>query len=379
MEIDMQTTAGGVVASAQGDGMSLAPRLARPGEAQTVLGPVSPDALGITLTHEHLVVDVSGLMIEPEETTRRAMFHEPLSIGLLGHIRYTGLPNLDNAGLRDVNTSIEEASLFKKAGGGTIVDVTNIGLGRDPRALVTIARATGLNIVMGCSYYVDAAHPNDMPARTEDDLVKEIVRDVTVGVGATGIKAGIIGEVGCSMPITDNEKKVLRASGRAQRITGAPLTIHPGRYERAPMDIVEVLQEVGTDLSRTIMCHLDRTVFERSTLKELAATGCILEYDLFGQEHSFYRPAPHLDMPNDAIRIKWLAWLIENGFGSQIVISHDIDAKYLLLRFGGSGYAHIVNNIVPRMRTKGFDEKDIYRIMIDTPRRLLTFVEPSTN
>src|SRR5213075_556914 len=149
-------------------------------------------------------------MIKPEETTRRAKFHEPLSIGLLGYIRYTGLPNLDNAGLRDMTTSIEEASLFKQAGGGTIVDVTNIGLGRDPRALVTVARATGLNIVMGCSYYVDAAHPKDMSARTEDDVVKEIVHDVTVGVGATGIKSGIIGEVGCSMPITPNEKKVLR-------------------------------------------------------------------------------------------------------------------------------------------------------------------------
>ena len=65
-------------------------------------------------------------------------------------------------------------------------------------------------------------------------------------------------------------------------------------------------------------------------------------------------------MPNDAQRLKWLSWLIENGYGSQIVISHDIDAKYLLLRYGGSGYAHIVNNIVPRMRSKGFEEHQIY-------------------
>jgi phosphotriesterase-related protein len=357
-------------------GEGIAAPLARPGEVQTVLGPIKPGAMGITLTHEHLLCDVSKLMIEPEETSRRAKFHEPLSIGLLGYIRYTGLPNLDNAGLRDMNASIEEVSLFKQAGGGTIVDVTNIGLGRDPRALVTIAQATGLNIVMGCSYYVDAAHPKDMSSRSEDDLVKEIVHDVTVGVAATGIKAGIIGEVGCSMPITENEKKVLRASARAQRLTGAPISIHPGRYERAPLDIVEILRSAGADISRTIMSHLDRTIFEHSTLKELAKTGCILEYDLFGQEHSFYRPAPHLDMPNDAQRIKWLSWLIENGYGNQVVISHDIDAKYLLLRYGGSGYAHIVNNIVPRMRVKGFDERDIHRILVSTPQRVMTFVKP---
>jgi phosphotriesterase-related protein len=361
------------------NGPSVTSSKARAGEVQTVLGPIGPEDLGVTLTHEHLACDASALMVPPEEATRRAMFNEPLSIGLLGYIRYTGLPNLDNARLNNIETSIEEASLFKRAGGGTIVDVTSIGLGRDPLALATIARSTGLNIVMGASYYVDAAHPKDMAARSEDDLVQEIVHDVVDGVGATGIKAGIIGEVGCSNPITDNERKVLRASGRAQKLTGAPLSIHPGRYERAPLEIVEILHSVGTDLSRTIMCHLDRTVYERATMKELAATGCILEYDLFGQEHSFYRPAPHLDMPNDAQRLKWLSWLIENGYGQQIVISHDIDAKYLLLRYGGSGYGHIVNNIVPRMRQRGFAEKDIHMILIGNPQRLMMLTHPLAN
>jgi len=359
--------------------MSVTPRVAVAGEVQTVLGPIKPEGLGITLTHEHLVCNMAIMMTPPEETTRRAKFYEPLSMGLLGYIRYTGLANLDNGRLWDVQTSIEEAAIFKQAGGGTIVDVTSIGLGRDTRALATIARATGLNIVMGCSYYVDVAHPQDMTSRTEDDLVEEIVRDIMEGVGATGIKAGIIGEVGCSMPITDNERKVLRASGRAQRLTGAPLSIHPGRYERAPMEIAEILRSVNTDLSRTIMCHLDRTIFEKPMLKELAETGCLLEYDLFGQEHSYYRAAPHIDMPNDAQRLKWLSWLIEQGYKNQILISHDIDTKYLLLRYGGSGYGHIVNNIVPRMRSKGFKEEDIYTILVDTPRQLMTFTTPHSH
>jgi phosphotriesterase-related protein len=359
--------------------LGLISRAARAGEVQTVLGPIQPEELGVTLTHEHLACDASALMIPPEEATRRAKFNEPLSIGLLGLIRYSGLPNLDNARLQDVQTSIEEASIFKQAGGGTIVDVTSIGLGRDPVALASIARASRLNVVMGCSYYVDAAHPKDMSARSEQDIADEIVREIREGVGSTGIKAGIIGEVGCSMPLTDNERKVLRASARAQRMTGVPISIHPGRYERAPLEIAEVLDAAGADLSRTIMCHLDRTVFDRSVMKELASTGCILEYDLFGQEHSYYRPAPHVDMPNDAQRLSWLAWLIESGFGGQLVVSQDIDAKYLLLRYGGSGYAHIVSNIVPRMRRKGFDEKDIYAIMVDTPRRLMTVVESRGN
>jgi phosphotriesterase-related protein len=359
--------------------LGLISRAAEPGEVQTVLGPIRPEELGVTLTHEHLACDASALMIPPEEATRRAKFNEPLSIGLLGLIRYTGLPNLDNARLQDVQTSIEEASLFKQAGGGTIVDVTSIGLGRDPLALASIARASRLNVVMGCSYYVDAAHPKTMSARSEEDIAEEIIREIREGVGTTGIKAGIIGEVGCSMPVTDNERKVLRASARAQRVTGVPISIHPGRYEGAPIEIANVLDAAGADLSRTIMCHLDRTIFDKAAMKELAATGCILEYDLFGQEHSYYRPAPNIEMPNDAQRLNWLAWLIENGLGQQITVSQDIDAKYLLLRYGGSGYAHIVSNIVPRMRRKGFSEQDIYAIMVGTPRRVMTMVDPRGN
>ena len=107
-----------------------------------------------------------------------------------------------------------------------------------------------------------------------------------------------------------------------------------------------------------------------------AETGCVIEYDLFGQENSLYPSARHLDMPNDAQRLQWLSWLIAEGHGSQIVVAHDIDYKMFLVRYGGHGYAHILENIVPRMRTRGFREEDIQAILVDTPRRVLTFAEP---
>jgi phosphotriesterase-related protein len=352
-----------------------AARNALTGKAQTVLGPVRPEDLGPTMTHEHLVIDLSPLYLQnvPKEASRRAKFYAPLSIELLGALKYGGQTNLDNVRLLDVQTAIEEAMLYKQAGGGTIVDPTNIGLGRDPKALARIARATGLHIVMGASYYVEAAYPQKMDARTEDEIVDEIARDVLVGVDDTGIRSGIIGEVGCSWPMTANERKVLRASGRAQQLTGAPLMIHPGRNEMAPLEIVDVLREVKTDLTRTVMCHLDRTVAEHATLKKLAESGCILQYDLFGTEYSYYRLEPRFDMPSDAQRIQCLAWIIAAGYGSQVTISHDIDAKYSLVRHGGFGYAHILENIVPRMQKKGFQGADIQAIIVDNPRRLLTF------
>lgn len=353
-----------------------AARKALTGKAQTVLGPVQPEDLGPTMTHEHLLIDLSPLYLlnVPREASRRARFYAPVSIELLGALKYGGQTNLDNVRLLDIETAIEEAKLYNQAGGGTIVDVTSIGLGRDPKALARIARATGLNIIMGASYYVEPAYPQKMDDKTEEEVVEEIVRDVLVGVDDTGIRSGIIGEVGCSWPLTANERKVLRASGRAQRITGAPLMIHPGRNEMAPLEIVAILQAVDNDLSRTIMCHLDRTISQQTTLKKLAETGCILEYDLFGTEYSYYRLNPLFDMPSDAQRIQWLAWLVAEGHGHQITISHDIDQKYSLVRYGGFGYGHILENIVPRMRKKGFEEADIQAIIVDNPRRVLTFV-----
>jgi phosphotriesterase-related protein len=347
------------------------------GQAQTVLGPVDPATLGITMTHEHLLTDLSPLLRPPVEASRRGVFYAPLTIELLGRINYGGLTNLDNSRLVDVDTAIAEAMIYKRAGGGAIVEATSLGIGRDPEGLRAIALATGLHIVMGGSYYLAASHPADMESRAEDAIVDEIVRDVFEGVGLSGVRTGMIGEVGCSWPLTPGERKVLRASGWAQRRTGAPLLIHPGRDEAAPAEIVEVLHDVGADLSRTIIGHIERTIFERSVLKKLAESGCVIEFDLFGREHSYYKHAPHIDMPNDAERLRTIAWLIAEGHGRQIVTAHDTASKAHLVRYGGPGYAHVVQNIVPRMRARGFREEDIQAMLVDTPRRLLTFVAPS--
>jgi phosphotriesterase-related protein len=295
---------------------------------------------------------------------------------LLGSFNYGGQANLDNSRLLDVETAIGEALLYKRAGGDTIVEATSIGIGRDPEGLRQIARATGLHVVMGASYYVGAAHPADMATRPEDAIVDEIVRDVVDGVGHTGVRAGVIGEVGCSWPLTPGERKVLRASGRAQRRTGAPLLIHPGRNEAAPAEIVAVLREVGADLSRTIMGHIERTIFRRSELRKLAETGCVLELDLFGREHSYYKHVPSIDMINDGQRLQMLAWLIGEGLGRQIVLAQDTAAKSHLVRYGGCGYGHILRNIVPRMRARGFREADIQAMLVETPRRVLAFARP---
>lgn len=343
------------------------------GKAQTVLGPLDADRLGITLPHEHLLIDVSCVFTEPNDPDEKMLGYQPVTLENLGWIRYHSTNNLDNLRLLDEEIAINEAGIYKQAGGQTIVAVSNIGLGRDPMGLACIAQATGLNIIMGSGYYVAASHPPEMNSKTQDDITAEIIRDVSVGVGETSVRAGIIGEIGCSWPWTENEQKVVRAAAVAQRQTGAPLMIHPGRHETAPFKIIKVLTEVGADLSRTIMCHVERTFFDLSYNRKLAEAGCYLEYDLFGWEYSYYPLAP-IDMPNDGQRLNQIAQLIDEGFVNQILLSHDICFKSRLRCYGGHGYAHILRNVVPKMRQKGFREEHIHTMLVENPKRVLQFV-----
>ena len=187
------------------------------GRVQTVLGPVSPEKLGVTLTHEHLLWDLSVLFTPEDRATAKAFFRKPVSLETVGRTRHYAMPNADNLRLLDVSTAIDEVNLYKQYGGDTLVDATSIGLSRDPAGLARISRATGVKIVMGSSYYVAATHPADMDARSEAEITRGIVEDVTDGASATDVKSGVIGEIGCTWPLTDNERKVLRAAGCGHR------------------------------------------------------------------------------------------------------------------------------------------------------------------
>ena len=269
----------------------------------------------------------------------------------LGWIRQNFSSNLDNLRLLDEDVARDEALLFKQAGGQTMVDPTSGGLSRDPEALARIARATGLNIVMGAGYYVQAAHPAGLAARSQEDITREIVADITTGVGSTGVRAGLIGEIGCTWPWTDDEKKVARAAVAAQRQTGAPLMIHPGRNPRAPMQIMELVEKEGGNPKRTIMCHIDRTIADRRHLMDLAQTGCYLEYDLFWLETSYYPYNPDFDMPNDGGRMAQILRLIvglQRALGmALILVTHDLGVVYQAVDRVAVMYAGQVVELAP--------------------------------
>jgi len=343
------------------------------GQAQTVLGPIAGEAMGITLPHEHLLIDFAVMFREPAAGAERGLSRQPVTLANLGWVRHHFSSNLDNLQLLDETVARDEALLFRHAGGQTFVDPTNRGLARDPLALARVARATGLNIIMGSGYYVDAAHPPGMDRRAVDDIARELVADLTVGVDGTGVRAGFIGEIGTTWPWTDNEKKVVRAAVAAQRETGAALMIHPGRHERLPLAIVDFIRKEGADLERTIMCHIERTIADPGVLLELAATGVRLEYDLFGLETSYYPYNPAFDMPNDGERMRQILFLIERGHLAQLLMSHDIAYKHCLTRWGGFGYHHLLVNVIPRLRARGADDRTVQTLLVDNPRRAFTY------
>ena len=348
------------------------------GKVQTVLGIVSPDVLGISLAHEHLLIDLTssyGAKGEPSDATEINFYHQPVSIENRGWIAYHITSNKDNLVLNDENMIIGEVLRFKHAGGDTIVDHTTRHMGRDPLGLARISRVAGINVVMGSGYYLETAHPVDMDGKTEDDICEEIVSEITVGVGNTGVRAGIIGEIGCSCPITDNERKSLRAAAKAQKVTGVPMSVHPGRNTNADVDscleIIDVIGEAGADVSHTVMLHIDRTIVEPEDRLKLAATSCYLGYDLFGWEG--YHMNPTIPFLTDHQRVNEIMHLGEHGYLSRILVSQDIAWKHRLRCYGGHGYEHMLCNVVPIMRAKGMTEGQINTLLVENPKNFFTF------
>ena len=348
------------------------------GKAQTVLGWVDGDELGFTLPHEHLFIDTRTYLTEPSDPREKQLAHQPITLENLWWARYRRFSSEDNLVLADKEMAVREAMRFKEAGGNTITNVTPNHIGRNPTGLANVARATGLNVIMGTAYYIEPSFTPEMhmDAKTAEDIAGEFVRDITTGADSTGICAGIIGEIGCSWPLGNNEKKVLRGAATAQRKTGAPITIHPGTDEKAPFEIVKVLTDAGADPRHIIMGHVTCifTIPARGLRSKLAEMGCYLEYDLFGTDGLYPPQMSPYDVANDSIRINEIIELIADGYSSNILISQDVFMKIQLSSFGGGSYTHIQKMIIPLMRKKGLTEEQIYTITVENPKRALTFV-----
>lgn len=360
------------------------------GKIQTVLGPIAPQDLGITLTHEHLFIDFTLPLDEPQRwalAERRlprseaelAIWNMPVTMDRLAFLHAHVWENRDLLLLQDMNTTLAEVEDFSRVGGSAIVDVTSIGLGRDPRKLQELARRSGLHIVMGAGWYRHAWHPAGHEARSVESLAAEIVRDITEGVGDTGIRAGIIGEVAAMEIVTDPqdsaEVKGLRAAARASRTTGAAISLHQWMGDGAALNrTLDILQSEGADLSRVIVGHVDGVVSnDAPRLARVLQRGVTLQFDLFGTPYTLSNP--RLDARPMANAI---VALVKAGHGGRVLMSHDVCTKIQQHAYGGKGLDFVQLQVVPYLRERGVSNADIHRITVDNPRRLLAFAPPRT-
>ena len=338
------------------------------GKVQTVAGLIAPDRLGATLMHEHVLCDITPPSVAALNDPGPEITLDNVWAINYGRVKHAGKYRLDH-----LEVAVGEIAAMVAAGGRSVVELTCGGLKPDPMGLVEVARRSGANIVMGCGYYVEEYQDPRNADRTVDDFAGEMIGQVRDGAWGSGVKAGIIGEIGCQAPWTALERRVMQGALIAQRETGAALNVHPGRHPDQPQEVADFIGAHGGEPSRTIISHIDRTIFDADRLLRLADSGVVIEFDLFGQEHSYY-PLSDIDMPNDAVRLKLMRLLIDRGHLAQIAISHDICYRTRLTKFGGHGYGHIFSNVVPMMRKRGYSEDEIGTILVETPKRLLTFV-----
>lgn len=339
---------------------------------QTVLGPVAVEEIGITLPHEHLLVDLVAPYFEQPDSDPDGDPFAPFTPAMRERAVVNCNAFADNLRLDDIDIAVAELLPFAAAGGSTVVELSSVDIGRDPVGLLNISRRAGVHIVMGCGYYIDRSQPTSARTASANELADEMVSDLLEGPQGTDVRAGIIGEIGVDA-LSDQERKVLQAAAEAQRQTGAAINVHvefimggaqAGRWAR------DVLADAGADLSRVIFSHQDSSHADRTYQEALLADGIVIEYDGFGYE-MVTAAYGGLSYPTDAERVAAIATLVSAGWERQLLISTDICMKFLLSTFGGYGYTHVLCSIVPRMRQAGIGEQAIQAMLVDTPRRLL--------
>jgi phosphotriesterase-related protein len=176
--------------------------------------------------------------------------------------------------------------------------------------------------------------------------------------------------------MTDRERRSLRAAGRAQRATGAPLMVHPGRHPDAPAEIIAELESVGVDLTRVTIAHIERTLMTGDRAVELARTGAWPSIDCFGLETAYYPLMPKIRMPNDWGRVAIVEALLDAGFGDRVLVGQDVCMKHRLAAYGGHGYDHLLRDLPILLDAAGRSEAT-EKLLAENPARFLAWMPPA--
>ncbi len=306
---------------------------------RTVLGDVPATELGFTLPHEHTQIHLWQIPARWD---------------------YWQLS-------RDEDRIVEELGRFREAGGTALTDLTLPGTGRDPEWLVRVARRTGLHLVMGTGWYRQAYYPVEarIDRRSVDDLADELVGHFEAGVDGTGVRPGILGEIGTDKPwVTAQEERVFRAVARAAIRTGMAVSTH-AVLSPVGLQQLRILEEEGLDPGRVVIGHADSHP-ELAHHLEICRRGASVEFDFLGMT---FTPTERHGEPRI---IRLLLDLVEAGYADRILLSHDVCHDSQLVSYEGNGYVYLSSTFLPRLREHGLDEATVTQLTVGNPRRILS-------
>lgn len=300
------------------------------GTVTTVTGNVrAADVRGAVLPHEHLRCDLRRPDDDAAELTRGEDI-----IGELSRLR----------GSCDL---------------ALVVELTCRGMGRDPNTVAKISAACGVAVVAATGHYHERFHPAEVADRDSDELAEALLADIRDGMDGTGVRAGIIGEVGtCGERPTPSEERCLRAAARAALASGLSVATH-AHLGVGGLRQLEILTEEGLPPSRVSIGHQD-LLDDPSVHRELARNGAYVGFDTIGK--SAYRP--------DSLRRRLLLALLDAGHADRVLLSTDISRDTYLDRPSGA-YRHLFERFLPALRGDGVDTSTLRQLTHHNPLRFL--------
>lgn len=305
----------------------------------TLLGPIHPREMGITAIHEHIMSGLPGWEFDPDfwfdVRTFEKCYHELMDFRLLG--------------------------------GQTYVDCSGIGMGRDLDIYVKLASATQVHIIASTGFGADMGIPPHFRQKDAGYFEELFVRELTLGMGQSRIKAGVIRVGNKTGALTELEEMQYRAAARAALRTGAPIITSGGYCALREMDI---LRSEGLDPSRIIISHLDSgDCIDVERDKEIARAGAYVSYDRLGVGDWSRKPY----RLSDQVRIELVQAMVGAKLQDRMLLS--TDSRCCELSWGEPtlhNVGHMLRYFVPGLRQAGISEETIEGILVENPRRVLT-------
>jgi phosphotriesterase-related protein len=313
---------------------------------ETVTGSITPDQLGKTLMHEHLL------------------------IGYPGSDADTVNPGLGTA--ERIARCVDRIEELKDLGYSSLLDPCPSDLGRDVELMAKVAQQTGFQIICATGLYKQAEggypywHFRSNFGSTVDAMAEIFIKEISEGIGSTGVRAGIIKVATGPGEMTDYERGVFEAAAKASAETGAPITTHTDQGTVGDLQ-QRVLTENGALAHRIVIGHSCGTADTDYHMK-IARGGSYLGFDRFGLD---------VIQPDDE-RVAALHRLIESGAGDRVVVSHDSVWCWRGQPFPPAveeamtqvwNPTHFSKRIIPRLKDRGVTDEQIDRLLVENPRR----------